>query len=124
MAPGAEKLVVLVVDDEPAIRLLCRVNLELAGYEVRESGSIGDARALVEEGVDIVLLDMHVGVERGEALLEELVQRRIPVAVVTGSTEIEAVAKKGADAVLAKPFTIEDLETTVDRLAELSASRL
>ena len=124
MAPGAEKLVVLVVDDVPAIRLLCRVNLELAGYEVRESGSIGDARALVEEGVDIVLLDMHVGVERGEALLEELVQRRIPVAVVTGSTEIEAVAKKGADAVLAKPFTIEDLETTVDRLAELSASRL
>jgi two-component system C4-dicarboxylate transport response regulator DctD len=124
VAPEAEKLVVLVVDDEPAIRLLCRVNLELAGYEVRESGSIGDARALVEEGVDIVLLDMHVGVERGEALLEELVQRRIPVAVVTGSTEIEAVAKKGADAVLAKPFTIEDLESTVDRLAELSASRL
>jgi DNA-binding NtrC family response regulator len=124
VAPGAEKLVVLVVDDEPAIRLLCRVNLELAGYEVRESGSIGDARALVEEGVDIVLLDMHVGAERGEALLEELVHRRIPVAVVTGSTEIETVAKKGADAVLAKPFTIEDLETTVDRLAELSASRL
>jgi DNA-binding response OmpR family regulator len=25
---------VLVVDDEPAIRLLCRVNLELEGYDV------------------------------------------------------------------------------------------
>ena len=124
MAPGAEKLVVLVVDDEPAIRLLCRVNLELAGYEVREAGSIGDARRLIEEGVGLVLLDMHIGVERAESLLEELVQRRIPVAVVTGSTEIEAVAKKGADAVLAKPFTIEDLEATVDRLAELSTSRL
>jgi len=124
VAPGAEKLVVLVVDDEPAIRLLCRVNLELAGYEVREAGSIGDARRLIEEGVGLVLLDMHIGVERAESLLEELVQRRIPVAVVTGSTEIEAVAKKGADAVLAKPFTIEDLEATVDRLAELSTSRL
>ena len=124
MATGAGKLVVLVVDDEPAIRLLCRVNLELAGYEVREAGSIGDARRLIEEGVGLVLLDMHIGVERAESLLEELVQRRIPVAVVTGSTEIEAVAKKGADAVLAKPFTIEDLEATVDRLAELSTSRL
>jgi DNA-binding NtrC family response regulator len=124
VATGAEKLVVLVVDDEPAIRLLCRVNLELAGYEVREAGSIGDARRLIEEGVGLVLLDMHIGVERAESLLEELVLRRIPVAVVTGSTEIEAVAAKGADAVLAKPFTIEDLEATVRRLAELSASRL
>ena len=124
VATGAEKLVVLVVDDEPAIRLLCRVNLELAGYEVREAGSIGDARRLIEDGVGLVLLDMHIGVERAESLLEELVQRRIPVAVVTGSTEIEAVAAKGADAVLAKPFTIEDLEATVRRLAELSASRL
>ncbi len=124
VATGAEKLVVLVVDDEPAIRLLCRVNLELAGYEVREAGSIDDARRLIEDGVGLVLLDMHIGVERAESLLEELVQRRIPVAVVTGSTEIEAVAAKGADAVLAKPFTIEDLEATVRRLAELSASRL
>jgi DNA-binding NtrC family response regulator len=116
VATAADKLVVLVVDDEPAIRLLCRVNLELAGYGVRESGSIRDARRLVEEGIDLVLLDMHVGVEHGEELLEELIRRRIPVAVVTGS--------KGADAVLAKPFTIEDLEATVARLAELSTSRL
>lgn len=124
VATTADKLVVLVVDDEPAIRLLCRVNLELAGYGVRESGSIRDARLLVEEGVDLVLLDMHVGVEHGEELLDELIRRRIPVAIVTGSTEIEVVAAKGADAVLAKPFTIEDLEATVARLAELSTSRL
>ena len=34
----------LVVDDEPAIRLLCRVNLELGGYDVREAGTLADAR--------------------------------------------------------------------------------
>jgi DNA-binding NtrC family response regulator len=113
------------VDDEPAIRLLCRVNLELGGYEVRESGTISDARALIDQGVvDIVLLDMHVGSERADVLLEELIQRGIPVAVVTGSAEIDAVAATGADAVLAKPFTIEDLEATVARLAKLNASRL
>jgi DNA-binding NtrC family response regulator len=116
--------VVLVIDDEPSIRLLCRVNLELAGYEVREAATIDEARAELMDGIDLVLLDMHVGVERGETLLEELVQRKIPVAVVTGSVDLHAAAAKGATAVLAKPFTIEDLEATVARLAALSPSRL
>jgi DNA-binding NtrC family response regulator len=116
--------VVLVIDDEPSIRLLCRVNLELAGYEVREAATIDEARAELMDGIDLVLLDMHVGVERGETLLEELVQRKIPVAVVTGSVDLDAAAAKGATAVLGKPFTIEDLEATVARLAALSPSRL
>jgi two-component system, OmpR family, response regulator SaeR len=119
-----KRQVVLVVDDEPAILLLCRVNLELGGYEVREAGTLGDALGRVEEGVDIVLLDMHIGIENGETLLEELVRREIPVAVVTGSTDLESVSNKGANAVLAKPFTIEDLETTVARLAALNVSHL
>jgi DNA-binding NtrC family response regulator len=117
---GGHKGVVLVVDDEPAIRLLCKVNLELDGYEVREAGTLADARAHLDGGVDVVLLDMHVGTERGEVLLEELIERQIPVAVVTGSTDL-ATAGARADAVLGKPFTIEELEGTVARLA---ASRL
>ena len=124
VATEETKLVVLIVDDEPAIRLLCRVNLELAGYTVLESGSLGDARRLIDEGVDLVLLDMHIGIDRSESLVKELVERRIPVAVVTGSTELAVVAATGADAMLAKPFTIEDLESTVARLAELGAARL
>lgn len=123
MATRGEKRVVLVVDDEPAIRLLCRVNLELAGYEVRDAGTIEEARRQVDEGVDIVLLDMHVGNERGEWLLEELVAKGIPVAVVTGSTDLESATAQGANAVLAKPFTIEDLEATVGRLVAESTNR-
>lgn len=106
----------LVVDDEPAIRLLCRVNLELAGYEVREAATLADARRQLE-GVSVVLLDMHVGAERGETLLAELQEHGIPVAVVTGSTDLESAGAQ-ADAVLGKPFTIDDLEATVARLAD------
>jgi len=107
---------VLVVDDEPAIRLLCRVNLELAGYEVREAGTLRQAREHLQGDVAVVLLDMHVGSERGETLLAELQAQQIPVAAVTGSTDLESVGAQ-ADAVLGKPFTIEDLEATVARLA-------
>jgi DNA-binding NtrC family response regulator len=123
VATDGGRQVILVVDDEPAIRLLCRVNLELAGYEVREAGSVDEARRQVAEGVDVVLLDMHLGSESGEVLLEELAEQGIPVAVVTGSTDLEAIAGTNASAVLGKPFTIDELEETVARLAALRASR-
>jgi DNA-binding NtrC family response regulator len=123
VATGAARQVILVVDDEPAIRLLCRVNLELGGYEVREAGSIDEARRQVAQGVDVVLLDMHIGNERGDVLLDELAVEGIPVAVVTGSTDLESIAGTNASAVLGKPFTIDELEATVARLAALSPHR-
>jgi DNA-binding NtrC family response regulator len=124
VATGGARQIVLVVDDEPAIRLLCKVNLELGGYEVREAGSLDEARRKVAEGVDVVLLDLHVGNESGEALLAELVELEIPVALVTGSVELEAIGETHATAVLGKPFSIEDLEATVARLAALRTARL
>jgi DNA-binding NtrC family response regulator len=99
------------------------VNLELGGYEVREAGSLDEAREQVAEGVDVVLLDMHIGNERGEVLLAELAQQDIPVAIVTGSTDLEAIGATHASAVLGKPFTIDELEEIVARLAALRTSR-
>ncbi len=110
---------VLVVDDEPAIRLLCRVNLELDGYAVVEAASVAEARAALAAGaVDVVLLDLHLGSEQSGALIAELHARTppVPVALVTGSTDAASAARSGADAVLSKPFAIEDLAATVRRL--------
>lgn len=115
----------LVVDDEPAIRLLCRINLELGGYEIREAATLAQARERIAEGgIDLVLLDMHIGSERSNDFLAELNDAGIPVAVVSGSTDLESVARSGADAVLRKPFTIDDLESTVAELATRRGSRL
>jgi DNA-binding response OmpR family regulator len=108
--------VVLVVDDEPSIRLLCRVNLELAGYRVLEAETLSEARERLGNGVDVVLLDMHLRGERSEGLLAELKQRGIPVAVVTGSTDL-APMEQAADAVLSKPFAIDALVAAVARLS-------
>lgn len=110
---------VLVVDDEPSIRLLCRVNLELDGYTVLEAGSLADARGQIDAAtVDAVLLDLHLGVERSNELISELAGRGIPVALVTGSTDVASAARSGADAVLPKPFAIELLLSTVRTLVE------
>lgn len=104
----------LVVDDEPAIRLLCRVNLELEGYVVLEASSLGEARRRLDEtAVSVVLLDMRIGGERGDALLDELDAGGIPVIFISGSAELEAQTTRRAAASLGKPFTVDDLLAAV-----------
>ncbi|HET9323522.1 MAG TPA: response regulator [Gaiellaceae bacterium] len=111
--PG-EPATVLVVDDDPSLRLLCRVNLELEGYRVVEAESIGRAQEALERGsVDAVLLDVHLGSEDGLALLPSIADRGPAVALLTGSPGADL--PDGA-AVIGKPFSIEVLSRTVRRL--------
>ena len=114
---GGKGPIVLVVDDEPALRLLYRVNLELEGYRILEAGTVAEARAAIEaQAIAVVLLDMQLGAERSDVLLQELRDRepRIPVVVVTGSSDIDTDERTiEADAVIGKPFTIEELTSAV-----------
>jgi DNA-binding response OmpR family regulator len=115
-------MTVLVVDDDAAIRLLCRVNLELDGHRVAEAATLDEARAaLAAEPVKVVLLDLHIGNERGVDLLRELREDRpeVAVALLTGSPQKRSPEEEAAaDAVISKPFAIEELDQTVRRLAE------
>ena len=111
---------VLVVDDESSIRLLCKVNLELEGYRVLEAARLDAAReALETEPIGVVLLDVHVGPDDGRTLLHELRVERpgVRVALFSGTTEVDAIAHLGADALIPKPFTLDQLTETVARLA-------
>jgi two-component system, NtrC family, response regulator GlrR len=111
---------VLVVDDEPSIRLLCRVNLELEGYRVLEADTLSEARErLREESVSVVLLDVHVGSEDGRVLLEEIRSEwpAVPVVLFSGTAPSDAVDMEGADAIIPKPFQLQQLVGTVSRLA-------
>jgi DNA-binding NtrC family response regulator len=112
---------VLVVDDDASIRLLCRINLELEGWTVREAATLDDAREELADGiVEVVLLDVHVGMDSGVEFLEELRRDHpdTPVALLTGSVGAPgALDEIGADAVVSKPFTLEQLAGTVRTLA-------
>lgn len=109
---------VLVVDDDASIRLLCRVNLELHGYAVSEAESLAEARTvLAEVEVQAMLLDLALGAEDGLALLPELRAGGldVPVVLLTGR---DGEAVEGlAQAVLRKPFQLEELVSTIDLLA-------
>ncbi len=110
----------LVVDDDASLRLLSRVNLELEGFAVREAHSLEVAReALASERPDVVLLDVHLGRESSEQLLDELRAAGVPVCLVTGSADA-SVYRDRADAVLSKPFNPEELVAVAKRLAKVS----
>lgn len=109
----------LVADDDAALRLLCRVNLELDGYDVLEAATAEDVERMLEsEKVDAVLLDVHLGADDGVVLAERLRSRRpaIGVALFTGSVERRDAWAEIADGFLAKPFTLDELAETVRAL--------
>ena len=110
---------VLVVDDDAAIRFLCRVNLELDGWAVREAAAIQQAReTMAATPVDIVLLDVHVGVDSGLDFIAEIRERNpgVPVVLLTGSVGSPKLDGVDADAVISKPFTLDQLTGTLGRL--------
>ena len=118
---GTGGVTVLVVDDEPSLRLLCRVNLELERYRVLEAGTLADARRLLDsEPVDVVILDVHVGDGDGRDLLEELRAREadVRVAMLTGSADITTGRFEAADAVMPKPFEPTELLSLVRELSQ------
>jgi CheY-like chemotaxis protein len=101
---------VLVVDDDPSIRLLCRVNLELEGHRVLEAATLDAALAQVAEA-DVLFLDLHVGGLRGRELLEPLRAARpdLRIVLVTGSAEVDQALRSEVAGVIGKPFTIESI---------------
>jgi DNA-binding response OmpR family regulator len=111
---------VLVVDDDASLRLLCRINLELDGYNVLEAASVREAEELLlSQEVALLLLDIHVGHESGLDLLRSLKEREgsPPVVLLSGSAQLDSALRAEADGVVPKPFQLEELRSVVQRLA-------
>jgi two-component system OmpR family response regulator len=123
MGASSGETTVLVVDDDDALRMLCRVNLELDGYRVLEAHSLAAARqTLDEEEISVVLLDCRLGDGDGRDLLRELRRDTAEpsVALFTGSESLSDQDQRLADGMIPKPFTLDELVTTVGRLARRS----
>lgn len=109
---------VLIVEDDPALRLLCRVNFELEGWRALEAATLDEARAALAEA-DAVLLDLNVAGEDGRTLLFEAKRSNHDRAVVilTGSVVVDDETRALADDVVAKPFLPDELVERVRRAA-------
>ncbi len=115
---------VLVVDDEAAIRLLCRVNLEAAGMEVLEAEDGRDGlRMARSEQPDVILLDVMMPGLDGWQVLEELLgdeeTREVPIVFLTARAELRdqtrGIELGGID-YITKPFNPVELAPVIERV--------
>ena len=108
---------VLVVDDEEGIRVLCRVNLELGGYEVIEAADGVEALEMARsKRPDLIFLDVMMprmdGWEVLEHLKEEAATANIPVVLLTARTSEEDQIRGWGEGILeylSKPFNPQRL---------------
>ena len=108
---------ILIVDDEPAIRDMLRLALEMAEYRCIEAGNISDAYVqVVDECPDLILLDWMLPGGSGIELLRRLRRdentRETPVIMLTARTSESNVVQGlevGADDYISKPFANREL---------------
>lgn len=124
MIDGREEKNILIVDDELSVRATVKMILEFCGYSVHTVENGTDALKCLESyRFDLVITDYSMHGIKGDELAEKIKTRwpALPVLMVTAYAEIWSGSKpQGVDALLGKPFMIQELKTAV---ADLLANR-
>jgi len=118
---------VLVVDDDPMVTRLVRINLELEGFEVIEAWDGNTALGLIEENPpDLLLLDIMMPHMDGWEILRRLRadpdMDRLPIVLLTARVQDNDMSRgwrMGADGYITKPFNPVNL---ADSLREVIRS--
>jgi len=118
---------VLIVEDAES----CATTLEIAfhsipGISIAVAGSARDAmRVLNGEGIRALVTDLHIGAADGLELIRQVRGEdryaKLPIIVVSGDTDPrtpERVARFGADAYFAKPYSPAEVRQKLEELLD------
>jgi two-component system KDP operon response regulator KdpE len=105
---------IMVVDDEPDIRMALQVGLRAHGYEVVVAATGEEAlEKLSTEKPDVVVLDLDMpgsgGLETCRAIRATLSARIILMSARSSGVEKDEALSAGAADFLGKPFSIDEL---------------
>ena len=114
----------LLVEDDPALSEMLQRYFSARGYHVEAADSEEDAEEALSAGLrpSIVILDLNLPGQTGWSLLRgtTLVDAGSPPVIVATATPVtpRQLKELGAAGYLPKPFPLETLRTTVERLLE------
>lgn len=120
---------ILIVDDEPAIRDMVKLALDLAGYETTEAGDIREAQQSIANKLpDLVLLDWMLpggnGIDLARRLKREELTQELPIIMLTAKADEDNKVRGlevGADDYITKPFSPRELVARVKAVLRRSA---
>lgn len=109
---------ILIVEDDEGLRHFYRGALRIGGYDIEEAADGLTALQIIErQPPDLVILDLGLPIVSGHLVQQEIAataqHRRIPVLVITGSTE--PLDDLDVDCVVRKPVSFEGLVDAVAR---------
>lgn len=115
---------ILIVDDQPGIRLLLKEVFSKEGYEAIAAGSGKEALEKVQESCpDMVLLDMKIPGMDGIEILKRLKKSHpdVQVIMMTAYGELDLIKESmnwGAERYFTKPFDVFEVRDAVKELLE------
>ncbi len=115
---------ILIIDDEKILVTFITDALKIQGYNIFSAYTAGEGLNLLKkENIDIILLDIMLPDKNGLVLLKEIksMDESHEVIIITGHSSIKdsiTAVKMGAEDYLVKPFELEELETTINRIVE------
>lgn len=125
---NAERGPVLLVEDDDSLRRFVVRHLRGAGYEVAEATTAEGATELLAAGLRpaVVLLDLNLPGDTGWDLLRgpAVTAAGSPPVVITSATTVSPrrLAEFGCAGFLPKPFPLETLVATIERLLSTEPS--
>jgi CheY-like chemotaxis protein len=125
MVAGSSPRILLIEDDAPLRTVLAEV-LREDGYAVEEAADGRSALDALRAAPDAVVLDLHLPHLDGpgfiQALRDDPDGARVPLLVVSGAAQAaDAADRLGADALLPKPFDLDELLGAVHRVSRAHA---
>jgi DNA-binding response OmpR family regulator len=132
VAREVEVSLILIVDDDAAVRASLQYLLEADGHEVLPAGNSADARVLYDtRRPHIVITDLVMPGKAGTELIAELRAAAPALRIIamsgggrTGTDDVLQVARaRGADAVVEKPFEADMLLDLVQRMVRVPGER-
>ena len=124
--------VVLLVEDDSAVREFARRSLEAGGHRVLAAGDAEQAQRASErwsERIDVLVTDLVMPGIHGTELAARIIAKRPDIGVVFVSGYDEAAVGRGSEIAavgdfLSKPFTVEALRRAVDRAGNRAMAAL